>query len=173
MIDDTDVDSASSVLEAICTHGGGLIQLGRQLTVAALNCINSNAPADCFGVPGFDVAFATCDSVCEDGIDGGAISGCIDIVDCLNNGGQPSLNGGNEFFCASGICADNGMACTNGDLASAMIRRKVRVTRRRHVMTTRCSLAIRRRVAPRPATVPTSRIAQSLTENVPIRKVSC
>jgi hypothetical protein len=114
-LDDTDVESASSAVEGLCEGGGGITQLARQLIAMSLNCINSESPADCSGVPEWTSTFSTCDAACADGTNSDLIGECINVVDCFNNGGQPSLGSEGEFLCSTGNCSDNGADCNSGN----------------------------------------------------------
>jgi hypothetical protein len=106
-ISNTDVGSVNSALEAICVSpkGNQVLQLARQLTAAALNCIvtNSQDPngeacpiagltgAVCDTVSIEDI-FNACNDACEAGettvtIDSETV-GCVGAIDCFNNGGN-------------------------------------------------------------------------------------
>ena len=130
LIDDTDPKppnftptSQSSALEAICVspQGAQVLQLARQLTAAALNCVMSQGtplplgshadPSICGGT---DIAtlWTECDDLCAfngpvtpHGLD---IGGCINALDCFNNGGLAD---------ATGNCGPNPNGnCHNRDL---------------------------------------------------------
>jgi hypothetical protein len=110
VITNTDKNNADSVIEAMCVSvkGIGRVQLVRQLTAAALNCVVSGGGSDCAGAPLYASVFSTCNAVCADPAgDSGLVAACIDEVDCLNNGGLPMGNG----FCQLGTCAGNGLPC--------------------------------------------------------------
>jgi Bacterial Ig-like domain (group 1) len=120
-ITNTDVGSVNSALEAICVNkigeSNGLLQLARQLTAAALNCIitNSQEP-DGEACPSAGLTGAVCDTVsiedifnaCNDAcaagettveIDGETV-GCIGAIDCFNNGGSfEFVDALGEFVC--------------------------------------------------------------------------
>ncbi len=90
----TDVDDASSAIEATCIHVKGKIerQLARQLTAAALNCIISGGGADCSGTALYSSIFSSCNDICADKNSGADVprsdmTACIAHIDCLNNGG--------------------------------------------------------------------------------------
>jgi hypothetical protein len=115
----TDVGSVSSALEAICVSpkGNSLLQLARQLTATALNCIITNSQEPnavdcpgaglegpvCDGVPIGDF-FDACNEACEAGeltvtIDSQVIS-CIGALECINNGGSFEFDDAlGEFVC--------------------------------------------------------------------------
>ena len=118
LLTNTNLDSSSSAEEVLCDPGGGKSQLERQLTAMALNCVNSGStpgnPA-CDSVPAFETAFNMCNAVCISGTSTQSqIGACIDLVDCLNNGGTPSLQAdGTTFFCATGKCSDNMANCSS------------------------------------------------------------
>jgi hypothetical protein len=106
--------SQNSALEAICVSpkGDSLLQLGRQLTAAALNCIitNSTEPNGeicpsagltggvCSGVS-IEGIFSACNAACEAGNTTALVDldndpatpdvevSCIGAIDCFNNGG--------------------------------------------------------------------------------------
>ena len=106
VIDDTDVDSQSSALEAMCVpvQGEPVLQLTRQLTALSLSCVLSSLGADCSGDPATGVLFAACDTACMGGVD---LSTCIHDVDCINNGGRLEPNGS----CSLGTCEVTGELC--------------------------------------------------------------
>ena len=119
IIDDTTVNSADSALEAMCVPVKGQIrlQLARQLTAAALNCIASEGSADCTGVS-IKPAFDTCNAACTANADASAITGCVSQIDCFNNGGQ-----WDGAKCIIGTCggdlSENAVACAgNSDCTS-------------------------------------------------------
>lgn len=96
-INNTDLESDSSALEALCvkTEGEQRRQLIRQLTAAALNCIISGSDDSCLGV-GVEADFAAANEACANG--DGDLSGYIDRIDCFNNGGQ-SVDQDGQWFC--------------------------------------------------------------------------
>jgi hypothetical protein len=81
------VDNASSALEALCVkiEGEQRLQLARQLTAMALNCIVSGLGADCGGSATLGDLFDFCNSACL--ADSASVASCIDRVDCFNGGG--------------------------------------------------------------------------------------
>jgi hypothetical protein len=89
VIDTTVANDANSALEAMCAspRGDGRIQLARQLTAMALNCIVSEVGADCGGDAALDELFEDCNSACVGGASDRSIGECIGDVDCFNNGG--------------------------------------------------------------------------------------
>jgi hypothetical protein len=110
IITNTDRNNADSVLEAMCisVEGNGRLQLVRQLTAAALNCVISGGGSDCAGTPLYSTVFSTCNAVCLNPASSqGMVTACIGEVDCLNNGGLPLGNG----FCQMGTCAGNHLPC--------------------------------------------------------------
>jgi len=109
VITNTDKNNADSVIEAMCisVKADSRLQLVRQLTAAALNCIVSGGGSDCVGAPLYADVFSTCNAVCANpASDKGMLTACIGEIDCLNNGGLPLGNG----FCQQGTCA-NGSPC--------------------------------------------------------------
>jgi hypothetical protein len=84
------INNAASAVEALCVpvRGDQRLQLARQLTAAALNCIVSNGQSDCVGTSIEDL-FADCNTnVCLGG-DTQAVTECINKLDCFNNGFEP------------------------------------------------------------------------------------
>jgi hypothetical protein len=108
-INNTLTDNASSAIEALCVNPRGqqTLQLARQLTATALNCIVSGGDADCTGVS-IDAVFDACNAACAAG---GTGDSCIQKLDCFNNGGV-IITGG---FCQTGTCSDNQFPCNGGD----------------------------------------------------------
>lgn len=110
-IDTTILHDSGSALEAICVtpRGNRRLQLARQLTAAALNCVMTNGNGDCFGVSA-ENTFASCNEACrfEDEDEYGH---CIDAMDCFNNGGRLLDNG----MCQTGTCASDGSPCDGDD----------------------------------------------------------
>jgi len=102
-ITNTDVDDDESAVEAICVSPEGTqrLQLARQLTAAALNCIISGGGADCNGVGIYETRFQECNAACAASSSSmSAIDNCINDIDCLNNGGILHPDG----FCQKGTC---------------------------------------------------------------------
>jgi hypothetical protein len=103
-ITNTALDSANSAEEALCVSvaGNSILQLARQLTAAALNCIVTNGNADCSGVS-VEGLFQGCNAVCADGdLTFGGID-CIEALDCFNNGGT--------FDPITGLCPKSEINC--------------------------------------------------------------
>jgi len=95
----TDWNDASSSTEALCVpvKGAQILQLARQLTAAALNCVMSNGDETCASTPSFATVFASCNTTCADSTaTKEERTACIGELDCLNNG---------KTF-ASGLCLD-------------------------------------------------------------------
>ncbi len=116
-LNNTTVNSASSAVEALCVsiEGDQNLQLVRQLTALALSCIVSGDGGDCTGLgPSVSDLFADCNLACVG--DESAVrdvQGCIDEVDCFNNGGA-FVDG----FCYLGVCSDNGAFCNSDNLTA-------------------------------------------------------
>jgi hypothetical protein len=116
-INNTLVNDDNSAIEAICVSPSGDIrlQLVRQLTAAALNCVISGGPANCSGTPIFTGTFSTCNTLCQNsGASTSSITACINSLDCLNNGGTLLSNG----FCQTGSCED-GSECKQTETETA------------------------------------------------------
>ena len=77
------------VVEALCVSpdGDSKIQLGRQLTAAALNCLLSGGGKDCTGTP-MEPVFAACNNSCTAQGQDDQVNTCIEKLDCFNNGGR-------------------------------------------------------------------------------------
>jgi hypothetical protein len=92
-INNTKVGSDASALEAMCVspRGDQRLQLVRQLTAMALNCIVSGIGPDCAGDGALDTLFSECsETVCRDDKEGAtykSVGQCIGTIDCFNNGG--------------------------------------------------------------------------------------
>ena len=85
-ISDTEVGSVNSALEAVCVSpkGDQRLQLARQLTAAALNCVISGAGANCGGLPVIiGNRYGECNLACENDTD---LDTCIEELDDFNNG---------------------------------------------------------------------------------------
>ena len=119
-VNTTDLTDTSAV-EAICVaiKGDSTLQVARQLTAAALNCIVSNStgcggagqnPTDpCTGVS-VDAVFAACNdpanpagACATTAVVGGTTVDCIEAIDCFNNGG--------DFDIATGTCSASTNSC--------------------------------------------------------------
>jgi hypothetical protein len=97
------VNNANSVLEAMCTQPRGehRLQLVRQLTALALNCVISEFGPDCSGDTGLGELFADCNEAC---LENDGVGDCIAAIDCFNNGGV--------FNETTGLCGeDPGDSC--------------------------------------------------------------
>jgi hypothetical protein len=89
-ISNTEVDNASSAEEALCVavKGQSTLQLARQLTAAALNCIVSGGGSDCSGIS-IAETFQACNDACAAGnttadVNGSTVN-CIEAIDTFNN----------------------------------------------------------------------------------------
>ena len=110
-ITDTFKNSADSAIEAICISikGDSRLQLARQLTAAALNCVITGGGSDCAGTPLYSQVYGTCNALCADSASSQSdVTSCIGQLDCLNNGGIPLANG----ICQKGVCAGNQEPCS-------------------------------------------------------------
>jgi uncharacterized repeat protein (TIGR01451 family) len=85
VIDTTAVPDTSSAVEAICVSikGEQRLQLARQLTALALNCVISGGGADCGGTEQ-STLFADANAACI--ANSGDLSSWIEDVDAVNNG---------------------------------------------------------------------------------------
>ena len=104
-----------SAVEAICVRVQGhlRLQLARQLTAAALNCILSGSDDTCVNLS-IETTFSECDDVCKDaGSTNAQIGPCVDAIDCFNNGGQ--------FDAATGHCTSGPDNCELRDLPLATL----------------------------------------------------
>jgi len=81
------VSDSVDVMENMCVQvrGNPLVQLKRQLTAAALNCIMSTGNGDCTGVS-IESLFADCNAACVGGTSTRTPSQCIGEIDAFNNG---------------------------------------------------------------------------------------
>jgi cysteine-rich repeat protein len=88
VITTTEVGNAESALEAICVspRGNQKLQLARQLTAMALNCIISGGGPTCTAMSCEDI-FLECNNVCAGDTGMYSIQECIMMVDSWNNGG--------------------------------------------------------------------------------------
>ena len=79
------------VVEALCVSpsGDSRLQLGRQLTAAALNCVLSGGGGDCTGTS-IKTVFDSCNSnsMCDPMAEEDKVNSCIEKLDCFNNGGM-------------------------------------------------------------------------------------
>jgi hypothetical protein len=107
-IDKTSLNCPGSALEALCVSQSNKdknkvnqnLQLARQLTAAALNCIMSGGGSNCSDTS-IEVLFGECNSLCA-GIPDNAmtVTSCISALDCYNNGGKLI----DDSFCQTGTC---------------------------------------------------------------------
>jgi hypothetical protein len=91
VIKNTTVASADSALEAICVspQGDQKLQLMRQLTSMALNCVVSSFGATCGpSGSGLGYLFTQCSNACRGAASDLTVGDCIAAVDCFNNGGH-------------------------------------------------------------------------------------
>lgn len=96
IVDSTSLNDADSAVEALCVSpkSQGQVQLARQLTASALNCILST------GSPYCDVAWADCNEACiED--DALLAPVCRSYFSCVNEGGIFDVESG---ACQTGTC---------------------------------------------------------------------
>jgi hypothetical protein len=95
VIKNVTVASADSALEAICTtpRGDHRLQLARQLTSMALNCVVSDRGIDCGPGTGLGTLFGECNNACRGAASTLSVGDCISAVDCFNNGGAIDENG--------------------------------------------------------------------------------
>src|SRR5262249_15160736 len=87
-ITSTLLNDDNSAAEAICVNikEGSQLQLARQLTAAALNCIVSNGIPDCSATPLYSAIFAKCNAICQNsGSSKADLTDCVEAIDCLNN----------------------------------------------------------------------------------------
>ena len=112
-IDKTTLNCSGSALEALCVNikGASELQLARQLTAAALNCIMSGSGPECDDVS-IEEVFQACNTACAAGettavVDSETID-CIEAIDCFNNGGSFDLE---TQFCKIGNCSITGADC--------------------------------------------------------------
>jgi hypothetical protein len=88
VITTTEVGNAESALEAICVspRGNQKLQLARQLTAMALNCIISGGGPMCTDMS-CEAMFLECNNVCAGEPGMYSVQECIGMVDFWNNGG--------------------------------------------------------------------------------------
>jgi hypothetical protein len=85
-LDDTDKNSASSTVEALClpTPKAGEIsqlQLAKQLTAAKLNCVANGEEPECLSL------ISACDTICQTpGASTASLAACIQDLELLNGG---------------------------------------------------------------------------------------
>jgi hypothetical protein len=98
-IKNVSVASADSALEAICVspRGDDRLQLARQLTSMALNCVVSSHGTDCGGTSStLGALFDDCNKACRGEASNLSVGACTEAVDCFNNGGA--------FDADTGLC---------------------------------------------------------------------
>jgi hypothetical protein len=111
-----------SAIQAICVSpkGDSNLQLARQLTAAALNCIVTNSTSCegsgqvagnvCGGVSIEDV-FNACNAVCADPTSTQSeIGDCIGAIDCFNNGGT-TFDAATDICSGDSGCHDRSLGC--------------------------------------------------------------
>jgi len=98
-VEPSDADQSQPVVEAICVSpsGDSALQLGRQLTAAALNCILSGGGDDCTGTS-IEPVFTSCNEACVPMAEGDQVNSCIEKLDCFNNGGMWNNDSG-AMYC--------------------------------------------------------------------------
>ncbi len=103
IVDNTTLGSFGSALASMCVRPrrDRRLQLARQLTATALNCVMTNGNGDCQDV-GIESTFAECNMACANGWDD-EFSSCIDALDCYNNGGRLLDDG----TCQIGTCEND------------------------------------------------------------------
>jgi hypothetical protein len=120
---DTHLDHAHSAEEALCVNLGQVskaLQLARQLTAAALNCVISGGPATCVGQP-IGPIFTACNTACPGSTNamvGADTVDCIKAIDCFNNGGTFNTATGNCSTQTVNCHTRNFGICSNGALCS-------------------------------------------------------
>ena len=92
------------VVEAICVSpsGDSQLQLGRQLTAAALNCMLSGGGDDCTGTS-IEPVFSSCNSTCIDPLQEDQVNSCIEKLDCFNNGGMWNEDDPQAMYCEMNV----------------------------------------------------------------------
>jgi len=116
VITNTVVKNADSALEAMCISkaGGTRLQLVRQLTATALNCIETNGNSSCDSTS-INELYDACNSACASGSNKVTLSdgtyNCSKALDCYNNGGEYNPTTG---YCKIGTCSITEADC-NGD----------------------------------------------------------
>ena len=99
-VDPNGPDQIPPVVEALCVSPGGdsKLQLGRQLTAAALNCLLSGGGSDCKGTS-IEPVFAACNSTCVVSGQEDQVNTCIEKLDCFNNGGAWNEDDPQAMYC--------------------------------------------------------------------------
>jgi hypothetical protein len=97
------VGNANSVLEAMCIspRGESKLQLVRQLTGFALNCVISEFGPDCGGSGSLGALFDACNDACINNT--ADVGDCISAIDCFANGGL--------FDPTTGLCGEDPNSC--------------------------------------------------------------
>ncbi len=141
IITNTEKDNAESALEAICVSVKGQqeLQLARQLTSMALNCVISGFGPDCAGDEALFELFGRCNDACVSG----DIGDCIGEVDAFNNGNGLAPGCHDRQLCNEdiGLCfqppgpAGSSKACSavRGNSCTIIPDRRGEVRRRRHL----------------------------------------
>jgi cysteine-rich repeat protein len=85
----TEEDNADSAIESLCVSPrvNSRLQLARQLTAMALNCVMSGGDRLCTGMSN-EALFNECNYICAGGPGMHSIQECINLVSCWNKGGQ-------------------------------------------------------------------------------------
>ncbi len=111
-ISTTVVRAMNSAVEGMCVspQGEQKLQLARQLTAAALNCVMTNGSPTCVNTT-LGATFQECNSACAGGPSTIGVSDCIKAVDCFNNGGTLLANG----YCQVGTCGNDGVTVCDSD----------------------------------------------------------
>jgi hypothetical protein len=126
-INTTDLTNTSAV-EAICVavKGDSTLQVARQLTAAALNCIVSNSTGcggagqnatDVCGGVSIDAVFTACNdpaNACATTatLTDGTVVNCIEAIDCFNNGG--TFDPGPPATCGASVNSCHDRDLVNG-----------------------------------------------------------
>lgn len=110
------VEGIPPVVEAICVSPSSdtNLQLGRQLTAAALNCLMSGGGADCSGTS-IESVFGSCNTTCGLPSQADQTSMCIEKLDCFNNGGVWNEQDPGAMYCQMDVpnsCHDQNLAGT-------------------------------------------------------------
>ena len=108
-ITDTALNDQNSAVEAICVQGNTELQVVRQLTATALNCVISGFGSECTGSSIHDI-FTECNDACA-GTGPAPTFNCVDALDCFNNGGTFNTGTGT---CQLGTCQVTGAPCGTG-----------------------------------------------------------
>jgi len=101
----------------VSPQGDQRLQLVRQLTAGALNCIVSGGGADCSGTS-VDQLFADCNAACVGNTR--QVGFCIDTFDCLNNGGFFDGTECHKGTCANGATCGDNEQCPDGSACSPL-----------------------------------------------------